>query len=286
MTLLITCVLFFVLVGLYYAQRYQEVKTASFEQTAKQALHQLTYSEREYSNMRDQLSSIMDLLGHSQSLISYARFPTESSRTVLEEVWKSVLVNQKWYTKIRVLDLEGKETVRLDYSTQSRIVTLPDELADRSAFDYFKYAQTLESEEIGSWGIELERGSDEKVSYPYTPILRVLTPIVDEGTKLGYLVINVDVMGLASRLSYSPDLDFRVEAVNKDGFYISSYNKSKLYGDVIPERKSYNLANLAPDLWESLALERSGYVFEDDNLFAFNTVNLSRHESVYLLVQM
>ncbi|MBW3697186.1 diguanylate cyclase [Vibrio sp. T187] len=285
LTLLVTCLLFCVLVGLYYTQRYKEVKLDSFEQTAKHALHQLAYTEREYSNMRDQLVSIMDLLSHSQSLIDFAHTPSHQNRKVLEEVWKSVAVNQKWYTQIRMIDLTGHEQVRINYSSISGLVTTPKQLQDKSQRSYFKYAQGLDIDEIGSWGIDLELEFGE-VATPYKPILRVVTPVQDEGVKLGYLVLNIDVMSLASRLNYSPDHDFRAEVVNDSGYYVSSHNQSKLYGDFIQERKTFNLQTLAPKVWKALESERMGYVFEDNNLFAFNTVYLAKNQQLILLIQL
>lgn len=285
LALLVTCLIFCTIVGLLYVQRFKEVKRVNFEQTAKQALHQLAYTEREYSNMRDQLLSIMDLLGHSQSLIDFANSPSPQNRKVLEEVWKSVAVNQKWYTQIRLIDLVGKEQVRVSYSSKSGVVTTPEYLQDKSQRGYFKYAQSLGIDEIGSWGIDLELEYGE-LSTPYTPILRIVMPIQDQGKKLGYLVINIDVMTLSSRLNYSPDHALRAEVVNGSGFYVASDNQSKLYGDFIPERKSFNLESIAPEVWKSLSSERMGYVFEDNNLFAFNTVYLAKNQPLHLLIQL
>ena len=125
-----------------------------------------------------------------------------------------------------------------------------------------------------------------EISYPYTPVLRVITPVQTPERRVGYLVINLDVWGLASRLNFSPDFDFRAEVVNQYGYYIASQNKSKLFGDSIPERKGFNLAQIAPKTWQALSSERMGYVFEDGNLFAFNTVDLAQQQRMHLIIQL
>lgn len=74
-TLLIISITLSAAVGLYYLQRYQEVKQQSFDYSAKQALHQLVYAERDYKLLKSQLVSVMKLLSHSQSLVNFASSP-------------------------------------------------------------------------------------------------------------------------------------------------------------------------------------------------------------------
>ena len=284
-TLLIISITFCSVVSLYYLQRYQNVKHQSFNNTAKQALHQLVYTEREYSVWRDQLLSVMELLSHSQRLIEFSTSPSIQNKKVLEEVWESVLRNQKWYTQIHLLDLNGIEQVRMNYSFSDGIVTVPGRLQDKSQESYFNYAKSLQAEEIGAWGIELETDHGELV-YPYKPILRIITPVSAKEQVAGYLVINIDVWNLASRLNFSPDHDVRAEVVNESGYYIASHNNSKLFGDSIPERKAFNLKKIAPKLWDHISQEQTGYIFEDDNLFAFNKVSLAAKQKLFLVVQL
>ncbi|WP_210444161.1 sensor domain-containing diguanylate cyclase [Vibrio crassostreae] len=284
-TLLIISIILSSAVCLYYLQRYKEVKQESFDYSAKQAVHQLVYAKRDYDLLKTQLVSVMELLSHSQSLVNFASSPSDQTKYLLEEVWQSVLVNQKWYTQIHLLDITGKELVRVNYSSDTGRVTLPQQLQDRSDSNYFQYAQKLEAEQIGGWGIELETEHGE-VTFPYSPVIRVFTPVETPDKRVGYLVINLDVWGLSSRLSFSPDNDLRSEVVNEAGYFIASNNSDKLFGDAIPERKGYNLKNIAPKTWDAISNEQVGYVFEGDNLFAFNTVMLANSQKVHLLIQL
>ncbi|CAK1767821.1 putative Two component Sensor/histidine kinase [Vibrio crassostreae] len=284
-TLLIISIILSSAVCLYYLQRYKEVKQESFDYSAKQAVHQLVYAKRDYDLLKTQLVSVMELLSHSQSLVNFASSPSDQTKYLLEEVWQSVLVNQKWYTQIHLLDITGKELVRVNYSSDTGRVTLPQQLQDRSDSNYFQYAQKLEAEQIGGWGIELETEHGE-VTFPYSPVIRVFTPVETPDKRVGYLVINLDVWGLSSRLSFSPDNDLRSEVVNEAGYFIASNKSDKLFGDAIPERKGYNLKNIAPKTWDAISNEQVGYVFEGDNLFAFNTVMLANSQKVHLLIQL
>ncbi|WP_210473198.1 sensor domain-containing diguanylate cyclase [Vibrio crassostreae] len=284
-TLLIISIILSSAVCLYYLQRYKEVKQQSFDYSAKQAVHQLVYAKRDYDLLKTQLVSVMELLSHSQSLVNFASSPSDQTKDLLEEVWQSVLVNQKWYTQIHLLDITGKELVSVNYSSDTGRVTLPQQLQDRSDSNYFQYAQKLEAEQIGGWGIELETEHGE-VTFPYSPVIRVFTPVETPDKRVGYLVINLDVWGLSSRLSFSPDNDLRAEVINEAGYFIASNNSDKLFGDAIPERKGYNLKSIAPKTWNAISNEQVGYFFEGDNLFAFNTVMLANSQKVHLLIQL
>ena len=99
------------------------------------------------------------------------------------------------------------------------VINASNSLQDKSDRDYFRYAQTLEENQIGAWGIDLENEFGDLV-HPYQPALRLITPVYVQGSRAGYLLLNVDVWYLASRLNYSPDERFRPELIGEKGFYV------------------------------------------------------------------
>ncbi|WP_440889666.1 diguanylate cyclase [Vibrio sp. WZ-1] len=281
--LLATTLFFSALISVYYYQKYQNLLANNIESTAKEALHQLAYSEREYENVQDQISSISDLLGHSQSLFDYLRHPTPKKLAILEEVWSSVAVNQKWYRKIRFLNLEGRENVRINYDFKIGRAVAADTLQDHSHRSYFQYAKSLKDGQIGSWGIELEQENGALV-FPYSPSVRIIMPVVMEGVRHGYLILNIDVQYLSSRLNYSPVSDFNIELINQAGFYVTSSQSEKLYGDIIPNRSHFNVGLMYPKVWQHIGSEKIGYKYLDNHLIVFNTIEFVRGESLHLLI--
>ncbi|MDA0149946.1 sensor domain-containing diguanylate cyclase [Vibrio sp. LaRot3] len=279
-----TLTLFF-LASLYYVQEYYEVKSEIVRQTGKDAIHQLIYSEREYESLRSQFISVTELLSHSRSLFDYANNPNASNKVVVEEMWRSVLKNQHWYSQLRFLDTSGVEKIRLNHSQLDSISTVATVLQDKSQRDYFAYAQTLENEQIGSWGIDLEMENGAHVQ-PYTPALRVMTPVSSQGERLGYLLLNVDVWYLASRLNYSPDQDFRPTLINPDGFYLANEDSNYLFGHILPERQEYNIANHYPVAWQEMTTSdtESGYVVEKGGIVAYKKMHFMPNTSLYLTV--
>ncbi|HGY9567898.1 TPA: diguanylate cyclase [Vibrio harveyi] len=283
--LLATTLFFSALISIYYYQKYQTLLADNVKSTAKEALHQLAYSEREYNNVQDQISSISDLLGHSQSLYDYLRDPSDKNLAILQEVWSSVAVNQKWYRQIRFLNLEGQENVRINYDFKTGIAAPAQVLQDKSERAYFQFAQNLSNDQIGSWGIELERENSELV-YPYSPSIRIMMPVAMDGTREGYLVLNINVQYLSSRLNYSPVRDFNIELINQAGYYVASSHNDKLYGDIIPSRSRFNFGLLHPKVWQNMGAEKMGYEYDGNHLVIFNTINFVPGESLHLIIDL
>ena len=151
-TLLATALFFSALTAVYYYQKYLTLLESNVENTAQEALHQLAYTGREYNNIQDQIETISDLLGHSQSLYDYLRQPNRVNLSILEDMWISVAINQKLYKQIRFLDITGQEKARINYDFKTGIAAPALKLHDKSERDYFHYAQGLGNDEIASWG--------------------------------------------------------------------------------------------------------------------------------------
>tara|TARA_Y100001956_G_scaffold11712_1_gene10850 strand:+ start:4794 stop:6674 length:1881 start_codon:yes stop_codon:yes gene_type:complete len=283
--LLATTLFFMLIVTTYYFQRFHQLKEQMISQTAKQAVHQLAYSEREYLSFHSQFLSIIELLSHSRNLYDYVQSPTVENKRVIEEVWQSVALNQRWYTQIRYINLQGVEQLQVNYRYSDNRVSLPDTLSNVSHTSYFQQAAALPENQVGASSIDLERENGELV-IPYQPTLRLFTPVFVEGVKTGYLVVNIDVWYLASRLSYSPDEIFSPELVGESGFYLASENQSKLFGDLIESRKQYNVPASFPITWSSVQREQFGYLLENGYLTAFNEISWSPQQRLYLVIQV
>ncbi|RTZ14920.1 diguanylate cyclase [Vibrio aquaticus] len=280
--LVMTTLVFAFAFSIYYAHQYQQIKQAALTQTAKQALHQLAYSEREYGEIQRRFASIIELLSHSRSLYDYILEPSVVNKAVVEEVWSSIAVNQKWYSQFRFIDAHGVEKIQLNYVNSEQRVYRSEYLDDRQGQRYFEYAQTLKENEIGAWGIDLEESTGERAA-SYHPILRLITPVYVRGERSGYFVLNVDVWYLASRLNFSPNKEFRPELVDESGFYLAGDNQSKLFGNLIKERQAHNLATQHPQVWQVMQSNKSGYQVDEGELIVFNQIRLSPKQKLYLV---
>ncbi|WP_394145733.1 sensor domain-containing diguanylate cyclase [Vibrio atypicus] len=279
---LITTTLFFTLVvTTYYIHKYNQVKQQVITQTAKQAAHQLAYSEREYLSARNQFLSIIELLSHSRNMHDYIQHSAQDHKMIVEGVWSSVAINQKWYSQIRYINLQGIEEIKVSYSDHQ--VVVGNSYEDKSQRAYFLKAQELSQNQIGSWGVDLEYKNGE-IALPYQPTLRLFTPVFVDDMKAGYLVLNIDVWYLASRLNYSPDELFKPELIDDDGFFLAGDNQTKLFGHLIERRAQYNFSIDYPASWFSMQEDQSGYLVENDHLVVYNRIRLSPEQQLYLVI--
>lgn len=283
--LMLVMLVLILIVTTYYHSRYQEVKTAAMNTIITQASHQLTYSEREYLNVRNQFVSVVNLLSHSRNLYDYIAEPTDEHKTIVEQSWASVTDSQLWYTQVRYLDRQGKEQIRVNFLDGKSVVVSEENLQNKSQRDYFDYAQTLAKNEIGTWGVDLEIERGEVV-YPYRPSLRLLTPIYIDEVKTGYLILNVDVEALASRLNYAPDGLLRPKLANDGGYFLVSDNQQERFGHVIEERKHFSLPQLFPQAWAKMQVKESGSVMENGDLLVFEKLFLSPRHEMYLVIHL
>lgn len=283
--LMLVMLVLILIVTTYYHSRYQEVKTAAMNTIITQASHQLTYSEREYLNVRNQFVSVVNLLSHSRNLYDYIAEPTDEHKTIVEQSWVSVTDSQLWYTQVRYLDRQGKEQIRVNFRDGKSVVVSEENLQNKSQRDYFDYAQSLAKNEIGTWGVDLEIERGEVV-YPYRPSLRLLTPIYIDEVKTGYLILNVDVEALASRLNYAPSGLLKPKLVNETGYFLVSDIKQERFGHVIEERKHFSLPQLFPQAWATMQAEDSGSVMENGELLVFEKLLLSPTHKMYLVIHL
>ncbi|WP_050924536.1 diguanylate cyclase, partial [Vibrio harveyi] len=174
---------------------------------------------------------------------------------------------------------------RINYDFKTGIAAPAQVLQDKSERAYFQFAQNLSNDQIGSWGIELERENSELV-YPYSPSIRIMMPVAMDGTREGYLVLNINVQYLSSRLNYSPVRDFNIELINQAGYYVASSHNDKLYGDIIPARSRFNFGLLHPKVWQNMGAEKMGYEYDGNHLVIFNTINFVPGESLHLIIDL
>lgn len=273
------------LLSLYYHQRADSIYTDTARQIANQTLDQLEFTARESEHLRYQMKSVVSLLSHSTVLLDYTSSPEPDKKKFLEDNWKSIASKQKWFTQIRFLDLNGMEQVRVNYDVKNDLASTAAELQDKSQRDYFKLSQNIESDEILTTkiGLEVEHG---KLVQPYIPTLRLSTPVSSGSGRIGFLITNLDLWYIADRLSYSTDKNLNLEILDESGFFLSSDDKDKLFGSVLSQRSQFNLPYQHPNIWQLMQKKKSGYTYEDNNLFVFNRVELRGEETLYLLVKI
>lgn len=274
---------FSALVYSYYHQQYKKIQENVVAQVSRDASHQLAYTEREYTNLKDQIVSVVGLLRNNQSLLNFISAPQLANRELVEEGWKTLLVNQKWYSQIRYIDLSGKEQINVEYSRSSNMAYDLMEQDDNIIIDdLLQYANSLPLKSIGSWQ-PIENSARES---SYHPELKLVSPVSIDGLRVGYLIMDIDVLYLSSRLNYAPDHDFRPSLISENGFFLSDDDVGRIYRENTPDNARFNVKHTFPLSWQQAQRLPKGSLMEEGTLVVFNRVYMMPDTPFYLVVAL
>ncbi|GLR75232.1 diguanylate cyclase [Aliivibrio sifiae] len=267
--------------GLYHTElnaiQYQRQNTAK---------HQLNFSQKEIYSIASELGTSLKLLSDNRMLLQFIQDPSTKNRALLESLWSLTATNYSYISQIRFIGIDGKEISRLDEQNSQIRITSIHQLQDKSQRDYFLYAQALEADELGFFGIDLEVEHGEVV-LPPSPSLRIFTPVEVGDERKGYLFFNLNIYEIVSQLEDSLEGGDIVEFVNEEGYYLASKDTNKTLGHLISERKKYNLSIENPKLWESIKSQNSGVYSDKESAYSFIKVEFDgdfASRSFYLIL--
>ncbi|MCA9797022.1 MAG: hypothetical protein KC910_34665, partial [Candidatus Eremiobacteraeota bacterium] len=178
----------------------------------------------------------------------------------------SIVAARPNHLQLRLLDLDGKERLRLD-RRGDQIVRVPEEgLQDKSSRPYFQQGLQLAPGQVGVTAIELnkERG---KLDVPHLPVTRFCTPVVGSPRRL--LILNLDMRPVLQELRRQG-----LMLVDGDGYFLVHPDPSHEFGRDLGT--PYRFAREFPD-WTGL-LDQSGKEYRASSYaVASETVNLGQH---------
>jgi hypothetical protein len=169
-----------------------------------QTLSEIANEKSNYllKNKKDKFSTSID--NYKQIILSVSKIPSikhfKSEHNNEEQVSKTLLeissLDQD-IVQFRFLDTSGWEKFRIDKIDGNLIIIPKQKLQYKGDRDYFVNSTTLTINEVYISPINLNKeGSPPQISYPFLPVIRIVTPVYDNQLKVGYLVINIDAKKL------------------------------------------------------------------------------------------
>lgn len=123
------------------------------------------------------------------------------------------------YMQVRLLDKLGMERIRIDRQDENGFVSIIPEsqLQDKSNRYYTQEVKRLRegSVWVSPLDLNIEHG---KLDIPYRPVIRVGSPLYQNGEYQGYVIINVFMKSLLNKISESKIYD--VYLVDSEGYFI------------------------------------------------------------------
>jgi len=156
---------------------------------------------------------------------------------------------KKMYDQIRLLDLSGHETVRINFADETARPVSEDELQDKSDRYYFQKGLALRRGElfVSEFDLNLEHGAIEQ---PLKPVIRFVTPVYDQSDSVAaYLVLNYLGGELLSELDDST-IPGKTLLLRRDGHYICGPRQEDQWGWLLNHTRTF--ATQFPDEWSSI----------------------------------
>jgi PAS domain S-box-containing protein len=251
---LIVTLFSFIILGTYLNGVFEKIENTYKRDAEKQ--NELQYNKIE----KNLLNTKKDIL-YIASLYKYFFNNNYNETEQLElftQTLKRVLESREVYSQVRFLDLQGVETVRIDYKDSKAIIIDKKHLQNKSDRYYFKESQTLNDGEIylSKFDLNVENGQIEE---PYNPTIRFATPVTNEkGEKVGYILINYLGNEILNELK-SSSKDIGTLLLNIDSYYILGFNPADEWAFMF--NKNISFKNSYPELWDKFKSSKTALSF-------------------------
>ncbi|TBW29122.1 ATP-binding protein [Gramella sp. KN1008] len=191
--------------------------------------HASELAEQSFYSLLGEVSSDIAVIANSPSLKSFVQDPNPDSRAAVNQLFFNTLKNKPSYFQIRWIGVEenGREIIR--FNREKEDIFESDSLQKKGDREYFRKTLELGPDEYYFSRIDLNQEYGI-ISRPYTPTLRAASPIFEDNTVVGILVINVDMSKLYSTFDQIARNNLQFYLVDDNGQYLYSPDKSEQFG--------------------------------------------------------
>jgi len=202
----------------------------------------------------------------------------EKKARIWKQIYSDALVDflytKKMYYKARVIGLDGKEIINIEYhkDTDETILVKDNLLQDKKNKDYVKKTKKLKRGEfyVSPMDLNMENG---KIVKPYTPVVRYATPIVDLNNELVALfVASVYAEDILDILNNNEKINTKIRdfLVDKDGDYLYNIESSKRWNHQLKNGFNFNKEHI--NIKENFKNDDSGVFQKNNKIYSFKKV--------------
>ena len=220
----------------------------------------------------EQVLPDINVLANARHLRNYLDTFSANERAALGDEFISFALQKRIYNVIRLLDMEGNERVRVNYTQGKARTVAAAELQNKSDSYYFQDSRTLGRGELYISPIDLNVDYGH-IEIPYVPVIRFATPVFDrQGVKRGVLLlhhlaepmlVHFDEMLAGSR--------GQVALLNSEGYWIRAPDRQREWGFMFDNDMTF--ATTHPRVWTDMQQHASGTIATDDALYTYTTIH-------------
>lgn len=205
-------------------------------------------------------------------LIEAITHPSAEADAALTREWLAFSRSKTLYDKIRWIDEDGRERVRINYTLSGPLAVPAQQLQDRSLRYFFQDILRLRPMEIYVSPFDLNV-EGEAIEAPRKPTIRLGTPLFDSsGRRHGLLMLNYLGEDLFKRIVHTlPEISRHFWLLNTDGYWLYHPDPAQAWGFMFA-RSDLSMAVRYPEAWSRIQAASHGQFLDGDGLWSFDTV--------------
>ncbi len=262
-------VILFLALGVFFSQA--QVSIVELKTSAKSNVRLAAEFFRE--ELGDVISDLR-ILSKDQDLEDTLEMKVPEARISLSNKLLIFAREKKVFDQIRILDIDGREVVRVNYNDGAPISISKAQLQDKSGRYYFKEAVAKRQGQyyISQFDLNMEKGAIER---PYKPTLRVSAPVFSpSGSKIGVLVMNYRGQYLLKTIREmipATSSGFPM-LLDNNGHYLIGPTEEAEWGFMFGKEAAFPTD--FPKVFKHVAPASNGQIESDQYLFTFRNVTV------------
>ncbi len=225
--------------------------------------------------IRGELKSILSdlkFLSKEDEILEILITDNAKFRKILSEEFRIFSEEKGIYDQIRLLDIGGKEVLRINFEDGESYIVEEDQLQVKLKRSYFKETFALGKEEIymSSFDLNIEKGEIEQ---PPKPVIRFGMPLFDsQDRKLGIIILNyLGNILLEQFHRIHSNKQEKYMLLNAEGFFLDGPMEEDEWAFMYPEKNTRRFETSYPDAWPQISNADSGQFRNSIGLFTFTT---------------
>ena len=261
----------YALLGLMAYYFYNQEKEVVIEKFQQEGVSHTLHHKQIISHELKQ--SLQNLLFLKEQLQFQDAFDERVGSTHAEEDLLAFMNNAVTLDQVRLIDNVGQEFIRINKTNQIAEIVPKGRLQKKSNRYYMQEIMKLKQGDIyiSKLDLNMEFG---QVELPFKPVIRLGIGVYDhEGNRRGSLILNylaAEMLNILEQSGLSMTGDMFL--LNAQGYYLSSPDKTKVWGFMFEDKASASLASEAPEVWKIMMGADEGSVFSGNQIYTFASI--------------
>lgn len=188
--------------------------------------HEYALKKEKITEFYDEYINTVLSLQHNKFFLNYINMPNKNNKENLITLFETIVIQKTTINQLRYIDENGQEIIRVErQNIGGDVVSIADEkLQNKSHREYFTQSIKNKPSEVYISKLDLNI-ENKKIEKPIKPVLRFSTPIYNNLSKKGIIVVNIFGKKLLDNLVNSDS--FEIDVFDENDYLLVSNNPKK-----------------------------------------------------------